>query len=758
MTHRQPVHTRSHADDETEDEFHEHSTAHSTRGALARRLLLDLLGRWYWIALGAALGILVSTYYLSKAPNKYSATSTILIKEQTNNIISRDRVDDIDMRSIEALNTAAEVLRRHDLLERVASRIDVLSKPGLMPPPVDYRPDRFVKWWDEHKPGQKAAVSASPPTPSDLANLMASRMNVSIRRGTRLVDITFEHEVPEIAKTLADAVVREYLAELAGAVSEGRTSQSRTLEYQSEEVRKVLLAAESALATYNRAIELHKSLETQENTASQLARRYLPKHPKMITANSELQELKTRFLNEFDIAIRSPADQAYWQTASAQIEAAQGDIDARLRLARQLLLARTGVLQGEITSQMAVFNAMITRLEESNINRQGDEANVEISSLARVPYFPSFPNRNKTRIMGLGGGGMFGLAIAFLLVRINNKFHSVAQIEEETNLPVLAAISVIKQRHLNQATRAHFRKHKAEEPNRQRDAWDPHLIFRPSTSSTIFAEMIRILRASVSLLGDEEKNKVTLFSSSLPGEGKSFVSANFALAAAGQGRKTLLIDLDLRKPSIHRLFGILSSEQGSGITDWLTGKVPFDDMIHHKTGCENLDIILSGHRVHNPGEILRVSSLKQLLSEACEKYDVVVVDSAPLLSVPDTRVIAPLADNFCLVVRADYVPRGAVARTLNILGTAGTPPSGLVFNGFKETRRMLGENYSYGSYRLSSYGKPYQYGYGSYGAYGAEGTIGNDDSDKDIVKRLRKSARNRFRVRIERSKPSSKDD
>ncbi len=738
MKYRQPGHNNSHADIGNEDEFTDHdlSPMVTNRGSKTKRLFLDLLGRWYWIALGLVLGILASTYYISKAPKKYSATSTLLIKQQTGSVMNPDHVDEIDMRSIEGLNTAGERILRYELLERVASRTDVRSLPGIIPPPVEWRPDWLASWFGKQQPNLQITEPANtpPPSPAELGAWLASRMKVTIRRGTRLVDITFEHEIPEVAKALADAVASEHLAELVGAVSEGRTSQSDTLLKQSEEVRGKLQAAESALANYNRAIEFHKSLETQENIVSQLARRYLPKHPKMIAADSELREIKARFLDEFNVAIRSTADQAYWKTAGVQIEAVQDDVEARLRLARQLLLARTGVLQGESTSQMAVFNSILTRLEESNINRQGDEASVEISSFARVPSVPSSPNRKEILNTCIAGGGFFGLLIAFMLIRIDNKYHSVVQIEEDTGLPVLAAITDINLSHLDQAERATSNKRVTNKLNPQQEVWDPRLIFRAGTSNTNFAEMFRILRASVSLLGDETKRKITLFSSALPGEGKSLVSSNFALAAAAQGRKTLLIDLDLRKPNIHCIFGISRAEQGAGITEFLAGQATLEDTIHREVGSENLHILLCGQRAPNPGELLNVTRLKQLFTEACEKYDAVIVDSAPLLPVPDTRVIASLVDNFCLVARANYVPKGAVTRTIDLLGSAGTQPCGIVLNGFKESRRMIGQNYSYGNYRISRYGKPYQYGYGSYGAYGTD----KDDSEEKILKRKRK--------------------
>ena len=110
-----------------------------------------------------------------------------------------------------------------------------------------------------------------------------------------------------------------------------------------------------------------------------------------------------------------------------------------------------------------------------------------------------------------------------------------------------------------------------------------------------------------------------------------------------------------------------------------------------------------------------------MLAQACKEYDVVVLDTAPLLAVPDTRIIAPFAHNLCLVTRAEYTPKGAIQRTLQILSEDGSILCGLIFNGFVEKRRLMGENYSYGYYKTSRYGRSYRYGYGKgYGAYGSE--------------------------------------
>jgi len=524
-------------------------------------------------------------------------------------------------------------------------------------------------------------------------------------------------------------VAREHLAEIVGTRNEGRSTSIELLMKESEEARAKLQTYESARSSYVRALEMHAILDAKEAELQQLARRYLPKHPRMIEVDAEVQRLQVRFLDEFDRAIASPADKAYWDAYIDQIAAVQGESEARLRLARALLLARNGVLQSEITSQTSVFNAMLTRLEEAGVNQQGQQAGAEVSSLARVPGAPSAPNAMRVYGLGSAAGTALGMAFAALLVRLDNKFHTVSQVEADTSQPVLAAVSQISRARLQKAIAKELRIRrgsKMEDPYPEQDNWDINLLFRLGASRTTYAEMFRVLRASVALLGDETKRRVTLFTSAVPREGKSLISTNFAMAAAAQGRKTLLIDLDLRKPSVHRLLGVERTAH-KGITELLAGHIPFDQAMVKETGCPNLHIIFAGARAPSPGELLSTEKLRAILTEASRHYDTVVLDSAPLLPVPDTRVIVQLVDNVGLVVRAEYVPKGAVERSLQLLQEANAPASGLVFNGFKEKRFFVGLNYSYGNYSRG------RYGYGTYGVYGED-----DDGDEPIKRKKRR--------------------
>jgi len=701
------------------EDFEEDEDLPKRRGQeKTKQLLLDLVGRWHWIFLGLLIGLLSGLYYVSKAPQVYQATATVLVKQRTATVMSRDQVEEMDLGSAEGLNTVAELIRRPGLMEKVASRSNVRELPGLMPAPVEWLPGWSLKWLGRD---QLEAEGGGPtPSPPALGGRIASWTRISIRPRTRLLDISVTHRSPEVAMTVANAIAVEYQAERTGDRSDGRNTSTEILVAEREQARERLQTAQNALANYQRALITLKDLEQREDLMAQLVRRYKDKHPRMIAAKADLETYEERFLEEFDAARTSQADRAYWESTETDWEAASANAEERLRTGRRLLLARGSVLESEIDSQTRVFNSILTRIQESDINQQAVEADVEIRSPALLPGGAVGPDGNRTIMTASATGLGAGLLLAFFLIRIDNKLHTVAQAERESGLPVLAAIPDIQPKVLAAIIRK--RKIDPDTVSAERKAWDPHIVFREGLGSTTFAEMFRVLRASVSLLGDEKTRKITLFTSGLPGEGKTFISGNFAIAAAQQGKRTLLIDLDLRKPSVHKLFGVARDVNGVGATEVLAGQAAFHEGIYKNSGQDNLHLILSGKQAPSPGELLNVFKLTDLLNAATAEYEVVVIDSAPLLAVPDTRMVAPLADNLCLVTRAEYVPKGALRRVLSLLESDRNLPVGMVFNGFEEKRRLIGENYSYGNYQTNRYGRAYRYGYGNYGNYGAYGS------------------------------------
>ncbi len=701
------------------------SPAGSRPGRLPK-IVVEVLVRWYWPLLGLILGLLLSAYYLKKTPERYASTATMLVKQNRATVISEDQVEEIDMRSDNAMNTVVAQMGRVELLEKVADRPDIRAIENLVPVRVSYLPGWLAGFFGA-KVQEQDLEFLSGPSRDALVSMIGRRVEVSIRRKTRLLDVTVNHEEPQTAMLLANALVEEYLKELTEASKGTRLSKSEGLLMQAEMARGNLQEATSALAVYNRALGVHRALEERESEVAELARRYREKYPKMIAARAKFAEVKEKFMEEFRIASSSGADSDYWKTALA-VANGEKTPEEELATARRLLLARTQVLDGETRSLMSVFNSILVTLEETKVNSINEDLISQFDSRARETALVTFPNARNAYGMGGVGGVACGVGLVLLLMRLDNRFRTVSQVEEETGLPVLAAVPILDEKRLEAARKEGARKSGTPEVELNGAKWSHDLVFRPGLEKSLYAEAYRILRAAVTLLGDEKERKVTLFSSALPGEGKTTTSANYAMGTAKQGRRTLLIDFDLRKPKVHRQFGLKRAELGKGMAELLAKQATLEEAV--TTGQEeNLDCLFCGGKAPNPGELLNASRVKAILAEAKEQYDHVVVDSAPLLAVPDTRVLFPYADNPCLVVRANVVPKMAVVRTIATLEESNSPAVGIVLNGYTESRRRMGYNYSYGSYRLGRYG--YRYGYGGYGTYGKSyGAYGSDDDEE----------------------------
>lgn len=683
-----------------------------------KRLLGDLMGRWYWVCLGIIIGLSASLYYLSKARPLYSANATLLVKHATFSVLDKSQTGEVDMRSVEAMNTVVERLKRPSLLNRVAARTDVTSLEGLNPKPVRWLPD-----WMSGAVDDGLEVGRALPSTGASAGMIATWMKVSVRRGTRLVDIVMTHPSPQAAAVIADAVAMEYIAEISTTRSSGRASSIEVLSTESEKTRFSLQGAQNAFTCYVRAMDSHAGLEAKEKELAELSRRYLSKHPRMITCKGQIATLQARFLADFDTAVKFGADQAYWKQSGIKLDPDSRSMEERLDIARRLLLARTAVLKSEIQSQELVFNAILTKMRETGIDQASTDSEVEISSHAVVPSasFPVSPVGNRVIIVGLAGGVCFGLSLAYLSVLSNNKFHTVMELEDVTGIPALGVICQVPFRAL-----ANLLDSEREKSQEHETAWSPGVLFRKALYGTTFAEMIRVVRASVTLLGPEGGRKVTLFTSSIPGEGKTFTAVNFALASAAEGKRVLLMDFDLRKPSVHNYFGIRLDSDSLGMSGYLAGLGTMREAIVPTGVAPGLDVMAGGMRLPNPGDLLNEENLYRIMDEAKADYDVIVIDTSPLLAVPDARLLARFADNICFVVRAAFVPKPAVLRAISLIESGSIRISGLVFNGYYQPRRLTGAKYSYSYYQYGMGGVGGRRSYGGYGGYGGYGADGNN--------------------------------
>jgi tyrosine-protein kinase Etk/Wzc len=220
-------------------------------------------------------------------------------------------------------------------------------------------------------------------------------------------------------------------------------------------------------------------------------------------------------------------------------------------------------------------------------------------------------------------------------------------------------------------------------------------------------ESLRSLRTALQFALLDARNNIVLFSGPTPGIGKSFVSANFAAVLAAAGKRVLLVDADLRKGYINQYFGFA---RGPGLSEVIAGSQKFEQVVH-RDAAPTLDVLTTGQLPPNPGELLMSPAMAQFMLTVSEQYDLVLIDTPPVLAVSDTQVVAAGAGTVFLVAKANVTTVGELQESVKRLSQAGVSVKGVVFNDYiTSKRRYGGYGYSYG-YRYGRYQyKNYEYG------------------------------------------------
>jgi capsular exopolysaccharide synthesis family protein len=279
---------------------------------------------------------------------------------------------------------------------------------------------------------------------------------------------------------------------------------------------------------------------------------------------------------------------------------------------------------------------------------------------------------NKTKAVAIGGfiGILGGLGFILGLYFIDSSIRTVSQAESALSLPVIAAVPILT------------------------ESEGKSVLPTYSDPQSFVAESFRGLRASLILHDRENPLKTILVASAIPGEGKSFCAANLAVAFAQAGLKTLLIDADLRLPTLHTYFNLLV--ENSGFTETLAGRAKLASAVV-PSPLPTLSLLLTTTPADSPAELLSGIRLPLLLDEAAGAYDRVVIDSAPLNAVSDTMLIMPKADAILLVIRAAQTPISECKSALQKISSSKMKPLGLILNYLApHTLKSYAYGYSYG--------------------------------------------------------------
>ena len=490
------------------------------------------------------------------------------------------------------------------------------------------------------------------------------------------------------------------------------------------------LLAIPSISSAPMVMDARRSVIQVEAGITTYALRYKDKHPKMMAAKAALAEAKQK-LREAVLAqpplLRSAIEQIKATEASLQ-GALQDQQGVAVNLNRTAIGYQQLARQAE--TDRALYESVLRQIKETNLTKDVKANAVSVIEHSQFSNFPVSPRPTKTIMLGLLGGLAVGLALVFGADALDRSIKTVDQAETTLGLPVFAAVPETTDE--GPVSRLK-RRSKAFGRSNYRVVVE--------TPESPAAEAFRNLRAALSLLGPEAERKVSLFTSAVPNEGKSFTSANYSLALAQQGYRVLLIDGDLRRPNMHKIFRFANprnnSEEDStpGVTDCLVGeadvasaarRIPAGEFQLVDEGIEltgkiltatggQLSVLAGGRRAPNPAEILAGPFFGRLITEAATIFDRVVIDSSPILAVSDTLLMTPHAQTVCIVIRAGKTPRPAVRRAITLLAKSGIRPAGLVLNRLRRSRGV-GYYYYYASHGYGkeegAYSRSYTRGYG----------------------------------------------
>ena len=473
----------------------------------------------------------------------------------------------------------------------------------------------------------------------------------------------------------------------------------------------------SSISSAPMVTEARRTVTQIEAALTTYALRYKDKHPKMISAKASLADAKAK-LREAVLA-----QPAILRNAIEQSKGTEASMNRALQDQQGVAVAlnRTAIGWQELARQAetdrALYESVLRQIKETSLSKDVKANAVSVIEHSPLPQSPVSPRPTRTVLLGLLGGLVAGLAFVFGADALDRSIKTVDQAENTVGLPVFAAVPETTDE--GPVSRLKRKSRRAFGSSNYRVVVE--------TPESPAAEAFRNLRAALSLLGPEAERKVSLFTSAVPNEGKSFTSANYSLALAQQGYRVLLIDGDLRRPTMHKIFRFPSAKNNSdedsepGVIDCLLGEadvasaarqIPAGEIqivdeniavtgnILTATGGQ-LSVLAGGRRSPNPAEILAGPFFGRLIAEAGTLFDRVVIDSAPILAVSDTLLMTPHVQTLCIVVRAGKTPRQAVRRALSLLAKSGIRPAGLVLN---RLRRSRGVGYYY-YYASHGYGK-----------------------------------------------------
>ena len=699
-------------------------------------LLRTLWRRKLFLAGFVALALAITAAWVGRMPPQYESDAMVMFNDRQRVLVDIPEVVTGLPPQEERMQAQLLLLQSRNMAERLMERLKLHLLPEFNPAlrpqtgglaqvldPVKWLPtallDRLPRAWAdtlmtatspiEMTDQQQAALLRTEIVDNVLKNIHAEPAN-----GTTVMRLHFISTDPELAQLGANELAKLYLEEQLETKQSASTQASEFLEEEVQRLRASVAEAEQRIQDYRRSTGLIEGPEpidaqqlSQLNTQlvlaqseraqaearlrqveglvnrdleaaaqmldsallatlrareaeltrelAELSQEFGQRHPRMVSAQAELASLESRMQSEIRQITGRLRDEA--QVLRSREAALQSNIE---RLQGQLATRGESeieleALQRELNGDRELLETYLGRLKEIESQQKAQQPDARIIATAVVPEEPAYPNRLLIFGLAFFGATLLGSMAVFGLESLDHTYRSSEQIEDQLGLATLGLVPLITNL------------------DRRYGRPEDYVLDNPNSP---FGEAMRSLRTAMLLTSAGAPPNTLLMTSSVPGEGKTSIAMCLARINARAGRKTLLIDCDLRRPRLHELTGISNQ---SGLSDLLLRQRELDDVLlaDDRSGAA---FITAGPSVPDPAALLASDRMRRLLKDASASYDLVILDSPPVLSVSDARVLSQLVDKTVFLVHWGSTRRHDVMMGVKQLIEAGADMAGIVLS------------------------------------------------------------------------------
>lgn len=442
------------------------------------------------------------------------------------------------------------------------------------------------------------------------------------------------------------------------------------------DVETIPYVADSSLVS-----QLRSRLLADEAEMARLRERYLEKYPLVIELNKRIETMRESVRTEAQKVIAGLRQRV--DIAREKEKAALEHLDSIKADQHELSKKKVDydILERKSFRNKFLYETMLAKAKEMDLSSKESMQNIRVEWEAKVPLEPFKPNIVLVLLLGVTGGLAIGIGLAFFVNFLDDSVKSQDDIETYLHLDFLGYVPNIRSNNfIERCLQSHV---------------------HPQSNSS---EGFRTIRAALSLTHSEDALRCTAVTSTIPSEGKTLFACNLAIVKAQTGLRTILVDADLRRPSLHKAFQLQSPV---GLTQCLMGKVGSVAEIIHSTSIPNLDVLCCGTVPSSPSELLNPDNLKIFLQELRKKYDRIILDCPPVSAVSDPLMIASVSDGTIFVTKFNKIRREHARRTVQRIHDTGVKIVGAVINDI-DFEGKDSYYYSYYYYQNRYYASYYQ--------------------------------------------------